>query len=110
MALSCLTWNSGKPCIYFDFKNNSCCDPVDYVHVETKRPVCRFHPQAIETQTSETAELAATDSQHTQAKMPTLEETMQAAINYDNDSAQIRRDGDITQRVYDFMSRHFGCA
>ena len=101
MALSCLTWNSGKPCIYLDFKNNSCCDSVDYVHVETKRPVCRYHPQSVEMQTSESAELAATDSQQIKPKMPSLQEFLKFALN-DVDGYK------TNEEVYNYFARHFG--
>lgn len=53
MSFSCLTWNRGKPCILFDIRNNCCGDQVEYVHAENKLPVCRYHQDAVEMQTSD---------------------------------------------------------
>jgi hypothetical protein len=45
--LSCLTWNSGNPCVWFDLKLNCCSDPVDYVSSESGLQVCRYHQYAV---------------------------------------------------------------
>ncbi len=78
--------------------NNVCCIACKNLDVcETEygadRPPCA----------SESVELAATDSQQTQAKMPSLQEYMQFALSSD---VGFRSHNEI----YSYFARHFGCA
>lgn len=72
MASSCLTWNNGKPCVWFDLKLNCCSDPVDYVSSEGGLQVCRYHQYAVEGKTSEQGESPATDRQQLKAEIRSI--------------------------------------
>lgn len=104
MALSCLTWNNGKPCVWFDLKLNCCADPVDYVSSEGGLQVCRYHQYAVEGKTSEQGESPATDRQHTQAKMPSWGEVT-VGVKF-----ATRGERDVAADIYSTIARHFGCA
>lgn len=84
MALSCLTWNNGKPCVWFDLKLNCCADPVDYVSSEGGLQVCRYHQYAVEGKTSEQGETPATDRQQLKAAISLVRQ--QALSHLDTDA------------------------
>ena len=49
--------NTGKPCQFWDIDKRVCTDITDYRRQDAGEPCCRYHPDAVELPTSDTAEL-----------------------------------------------------